>query len=360
MVARRINPVLLGEATSDITKRRAVMTLLVTVTVFIGLNTSLNHLGVPFIWAHRLIRTQFGSLAGMDSAPDILIFGDSSGLYGVQPDVLTEVLNVSTRNVCTLNFVTPYSDVAFLERFLSETGTPRIVVFVYAIGSFEQRQRFREVRYLGLGFSYYFPLLRRMSFKEMKESLLRGSCRLYAEKAAFTSLFQKPWAFDDAAKIRRFFLDYWSESGSLVVPPEDQDPAKIHRERRKFDAFYADGVQISTAAELGLRRIAQLSRQQRLPVFLAYGPIDSIYADQQVFRDYLEEYTDYLQRLTADEPYLHMLLPEPVYLPESDLYNTPMHPSVHGARQYSARLAAQIDSACASLGIILSGMDTRR
>ena len=353
MSARRVNKALPMENGLSISKRRAVFTCVSAVVIFYCVNGIVNAIGISFHWTHILINAQYRSLDSMPSPPGLLIFGDSAGLYSVHSEALADTLGTTVQSACTVAPVTPYTDAGIAERVISNTGRPRAMVFVYAIGSLEWEQRFNEAKYAGMGLMYYLPLLCRMSPIEAAENLLHSSLRLYGENPIFAVLLQKPWTYDGPEKIHRFFDQYRQDGGNIVMPQDQQDTVLLAENRAGYDEVYRDGFEISLAAEMGLERIAELSRKHRIHTFIALGPIERRFSSREYFLRYTEQYTAYLRNVTHEEPYLHMLSATPVYLPESELYDDVTHPSEPGALYYTGRLAAQIDSACTALGIDL-------
>ena len=352
-MAARKNTILPGEASLSVRVRHVVLSVVFTGAALAGFTGILGTFDVLFFGSYYLIEAQYFSLRDVQPVPDVLIFGDSSGLYGIHPETVADSLDASVRNACLMGLVTSFTDAGIAERIIRQTGKPRVLVFTYAVGALEETQDFREAGYLGLGLSYYLPVFARMPVVKAVDAALFSAWPLYRDRSTYAKLFKRFWESQDVDYHRRYYRIYRNAAGGILIPDDERNVAEIERFRRHYDEMYQDGLQPSIMAELGLPRIAALSREQKLHTFFALGPIDSTYASRPGFRDYLARHIEHLRQLTDNEPYLHLLSTQPVYIRESDLYDSIMHPCERGTRYYSTRLAAQIDSACTTLGVDL-------
>ena len=67
--------------------------------------------------------------------PDFLIFGDSSGIYGVTPSVLDSLLGTLSCNCCTYRPMTTISHATLLHEFIRRWGGTEGVLLVQTFDS---------------------------------------------------------------------------------------------------------------------------------------------------------------------------------------------------------------------------------
>ena len=78
---------------------------------------------------HGSVR-QWNLLLTLEQPVDTLILGDSSGAYGVLPDVVEEVLGGSAINLCTDGQSAPLADPWMLSTYIEKYGVPDRVILV--------------------------------------------------------------------------------------------------------------------------------------------------------------------------------------------------------------------------------------
>ena len=352
MGRRSKNAILPGEKTHAATTHTIIASCLSVVISFAVVNFFVNNFDRNFYLSPALISIQYDGLFSLDAPPDILLLGDSSGLYGIRSEVLMQTLGVSARNASTFSICTPYAQAGVLRNFISQVGRPKAVVYILCIGSLEAEQGFTERRAIGLDMPYFIPLLMQINVYQTIKSIFIDTFRMYMDGNELKSRFLMPWVFYESTQAELHVQQYRNEFGDMCHTT--QNLPRIRTRRSRYLVDINDGYHESASASMGLAEMAELSREENLHVFFALGPIDSVYVNDNRFLEYLDHHVTFLKSFTGNDSHLHMLSETPVYISESNLYDSVMHPSESGARYYTAELAAQLDSACTSLGIHLT------
>lgn len=66
-----------------------------------------------------------------DARGDIVIFGDSSGLMGIDPRILEKELGRTVQNFCTLAYAGPESYATMLEEYLKRNPKPELIILAF-------------------------------------------------------------------------------------------------------------------------------------------------------------------------------------------------------------------------------------
>lgn len=84
---------------------------------------------------------------------DIVIFGDSSGLMGIDPGILEKELGRSVQNFCTLGYAGPESYGIMLKEYLARNRAPELVLFAFHPAQLGRSKKWEEwPKYIGQAF----------------------------------------------------------------------------------------------------------------------------------------------------------------------------------------------------------------
>lgn len=114
---------------------------------------------------------------------DIVIFGDSSGLMGIDPLVLEKQLGRTVQNFCTLAYAGPEAYGIMLEEYLARNPAPELLLF-----AFHPAQLPRSKGWEG------WPKLVRKAFKEQEKpaSSWQGKIKNFFDSAIYDKLLYIP------------------------------------------------------------------------------------------------------------------------------------------------------------------------
>lgn len=79
---------------------------------------------------HKIVDQQLQRIKS-GARGDIVIFGDSSGLMGIDPGVLEQQLGRSVQNFCTLAYAGPEAYGIMLKEYLARNAAPELVLFAF-------------------------------------------------------------------------------------------------------------------------------------------------------------------------------------------------------------------------------------
>lgn len=114
---------------------------------------------------------------------DIVIFGDSSGLMGIDPRVLERELGVSVQNFCTLAYAGPEAYATMLKEYLTRNPAPKLVLLAFHPWQLPRHKDWEDcLKYID------------EKFKEQKDPILRPDKRIkiFFESALYDNFLYIP------------------------------------------------------------------------------------------------------------------------------------------------------------------------
>ncbi len=258
------------------------------------------------------------SIFDMHDRPcDILLFGDSTAMTGLDPAQIARATGLRTCNIAVTNAVLAVLDTAPLNHFLSHNPTPRVLLFQFSPDDLqlEAHTWTRTVYAEGI-----LELLRHGSPADIRSTLLhhpRETLAFSGYVAGFTAWFalRSAWAHLSGSPVEEHRIHIRDGFFTPPLPPITACEPAGHHTNPADRQFPADLIQT-------------LRRRYATPattVLIDVAPIPS--CDEN-----LPAYTAQLQQLTSNQP---------VGLP-IHLFNDQRHYTAAGARLVSAAAARQI------------------
>jgi hypothetical protein len=284
--------------------------------------------------------------------PDLMILGDSSGLYGVTPSVLDSVMGeIYSWNYCTAAPFMSLDDATMLMKFIDRHGPPREVLIVRSGVAWAESLHRATVQNIFIDYALFWNIL--WDFRNTVAfpvhdaiiSAIRHTARLLplVRRPKQISYFVKfPWRYqkDFAPKCRPLNrvrgqrrgmtarIDYirenlrWCTNDWLPIIKDLETP--ISKENR-----------------IGLERIGELAQKHGFPVYLANGPILDELASDPGFATILTGVDSALASFAQTHKQIHYI-PMLARHPLEDMRNTVTHLLSAPADKYTARLAAAV------------------
>ena len=127
------------ELIPDSSSSKVVGIMLGTAVVLAALNFAAWWLVETLPLSHdvHMTREKWQVLRGAGPGIDCLIVGDSSGNFGVAPEVLEAELGWTTRNICTTGRFLSIGNVWMLKEYIALHGVPEHVISVPAVRRWE-------------------------------------------------------------------------------------------------------------------------------------------------------------------------------------------------------------------------------
>lgn len=284
-----------------------------------------------------LIQWQIERLTENDA--DVVLFGDSSALMGLNPAVFEEVTGAATQNFGTVVWLTSEGHADTLELFIQRNGAPRLALYhmgtaLHGLGATgvqrsqghraQLLQTFRE--WTGAG-----DVDRQIPLPSLT---LRPHARALMEGQSYDPIYTaaaRNHAWPDL-RIRRHLDETHGQYIDLNPTPPDAwesiEPVDVH---------YDPGI------EPGFLRMFELAEEHGFLLLVVHNPIPAVYRS--------EERTELYERVGGQlselaEPYqgVHIIGPFGRYAPTSAFANYE-HLNPEGAQQHSMQLAQLVQAA---------------
>ena len=328
-----------GETLHPTSARRilatAIVALLVTVLIdaaaVVGLDRHpLNH-------TDQVVRAKWALLRRQTTPVDTLVLGDSTGNYGVVPDILAARLGGTALNLCTVGDLLAVNDAWMLERYIRDVGPPRTVVLVHAFDVWGRTHNPAAIAQVPMSFGFWNDVrpVARLSIGEEGEVLLYRYVPLYSQDNTISRLFKSP----RMTLARSLDMD---PSGFLrayrALPDEvlkDSAFQIAQIERAKGDE------PVSAENREALDFLSALAQRHHFDVYVSHSPLyEGLWANAR-FRQYHDRLDDALLAIAASRPRLRIIPGPPRTFPADRMTNVD-HLTEEGARSITESLAAEI------------------
>jgi len=311
------------------------------VKFFLPHEIQMSHLYDRFYPANRIptfeesvIQWQVHSLLNLEKPPDVLLFGDSSCLVGLIPNVFSRQTTLSALNLGTISWLSTAGHSEMLELLVRKCGPPKIAVYHIAHTTLEWSPQYLEmVGYLG-------------RFREWTSSVAGGGLkRNFFLPANLPShgcfvklkcLFSK---FEDNPNMLTRRGHHLSDEGVRAMLEET---GGYYEETRpgNWDKPIVFESRFNSVCIPGLRRMFEISRRYHFPLSVVLVPIPEAARNQKTegtFRDY------YMKLNNIAKEYQNVSIATPIirYYP-NNMCNGTAHLLKSGAVQNSLQLSHAI------------------
>jgi len=247
------------------------------------------------------IVTQKGKVLSSLKKPGYwLIVGDSSGNFGIVPDVLDKHLGIRSINLCTVADMLTMDDFFMVEEYIKRHGSPTGVLIVHAYDSWPREGK------LGAFARSHWALNKIGGFLHLDsyallQLLIKRYFPLYSESTTLASMSLMP----KTAFLRRKPPFAIQPDGFMVLPEASsrvEDDARFHLKQIEKIA-----PEISLPNRLGLQAIADLADHHQFNVYLANSPMYDGLWHHAGFRSYFNVIQGKLKQVADNHPRLHLL-----------------------------------------------------
>lgn len=261
---------------------------------------------------------------------DVLLFGDSSAMMGLDPAVFAEETGVRVQNFGTVSWLHTEGHADLLELYVEQHGAPEVAL--YHMGTLIHVYPHEELTGTGLLDNY------------------RSYIGVTEQEGLLPSMALRGWARDIVEG--RHYPAVYTEAPRGREPSDDWVRERLESHaglnvdfavRSNWDALGPLQALYRPTIESGLLRMFELADEHRFPLFIVHAPIPDRF--QNAERD--AEYTYVEEQLSAlAEPYATVRVVGPFarYLPTAAFANFE-HLTPAGARLNSLALAPLIASA---------------
>jgi hypothetical protein len=277
---RKENRVIPTEIENGATWREIVISTVIAVFVVLVVNGVLAFSGVSATIGYNLVfRGKWQHIHNPGhSVPDLLVFGDSSGLFGVSTSVLDSVLGVRSWNYATTAGALTLDDAVMLAEFIELHGSPEGVLIVHTYDVWHRHPNralyanypvFWQARSQFKGTSAFstYDVMWIAAMRMLPMAHIRERTAKYA---------RFPWRIQVDTNEQLESLSNRQEHGQNRATISD--PSRVVADYAKHLSFNIPAAMsptdpISAENRAGLNRIAELAHTRNFPVYLANGPI---------------------------------------------------------------------------------------
>ena len=283
----------------------------------------------------NMTRSKWRILRESEPGLDCLVVGDSSGNFGVVPEVLEAELGWDTRNACTMGRFLSVGDAWMLREFIDLHGPPSHVVSVHAVRRWEETLAPASLAQVPLPFGFWneAPVLD-LSWQDERDVFLARFLPLYSSHLSLAR-----WLREGRVGIENPIAI--TDSGRGLLPKAS--PAGVTRKAIQFRKQLAarQELAIEPANVLALETMRDLADEYGFRLYLAHGPVFDGLAKTPAYRRYLKLLNAHLAGFAASSPNVEVVLRNPVRFDKGSMEN-PNHLVGDAPEAYTRRLAAAL------------------
>jgi hypothetical protein len=285
---------------------------------------------------------KWGMLLGLKNPVDWLILGDSTGLVGVDPAIISAGLGGISINLCTSGPNGVINDAWMLDTYITRFGPPRNVLIVNFYKTWYIDPSPGIVAGLPLEWGFWNKLEPPLYFN------FGDTCNLWLQRYAPVAM-QNP--------VPRWILEgywFWSRVFPGLIRPVlrndglyqnwDKVPGLVERSTQEEMKFIKEHeFHVSNSAQRALEHIRELADENGFDVYMVDNPIyQGLFADQG-FQDYFAKVREMQVGFAATSERIHYLVNLQLSLPEP-LMRDAVHALPSGAEDFTRRLVSEIAS----------------
>ncbi len=272
---------------------------------------------------------------GNDSQVDLLIFGDSSGLMGVESAIIEKETRLKTYNLSTIGFLGIEGNLFLLEQYMNKHGGPALVLFHSAPETWSySKEQFQQWGWLQL-------LKQSLQNPDEKinrkyEKLPSQNFRHLAQTAVFPESFTKRFLDSPRGK----FQSHNDLLNSLTERKGSMDEVIDKLDMHKQSKFKGG---ISEAQLHAFRQLIKLSEQQGFQLCIVCNPIPELYRTPQREKFILEMEQTIVSQIEGHESHVKIHQPLLQFVP-NECNVSLNHLSPKYKQEYTLKLAHWINS----------------
>lgn len=281
-------------------------------------------------------------LLGLKSPVDWLILGDSTGLMGVDPAIISTGLGGTSINLCTVAPLGVINDAWMLDTYITRFGPPKNVLVVTYFGTWSINPWPPDVASLPLEWGFWNKLEPPLYFN------FGDTCNLWLQRYAPIAM-QSP-----KAQWMLWGYWFWSRAFPRLMNPAIRDdglfqnwdklPGQVERTAQEDKIFVKTyDFDVSDSAQRALKHIRELADKDGFDVYMVDDPIwQGLFADQG-FQDYFAKVQKMEVGFANTSERIHYLSGMQLSLPEP-LMRDAVHALPSGAEEFTKRLVSEIVS----------------
>ncbi len=264
--------------------------------------------------------------------PEWLIFGDSTAITGIVPEVFDETLEATSRNFATFANLLVVNDAWMLGEYIRQHGPPKNVLLVHTMDIWHRVWRAEVVAKVPRRFGFWERIEPTLDLEwHSKWKVIKGQYfPLYAESATAAKVLKRPWLVGE-----RWFR--MTPGGH--VPGRPHDEARVVRDLARARKLVKGGrFRMSRANREALQTICHLAAAWKFDVYLAWGPSHEAMEVDEAYQAYHRRVGRELGRLADGCPRL-TFIPQQFYFPNEAVDVHIDHLTPQYAPEYTHRLA---------------------
>lgn len=284
------------------------------------------------------IITQKGKvLSSLDKSGYWLIVGDSSGNFGIVPDILDKRLGTQSINLCTIADMLTMDDFFMVENYIDRYGPPTGVLIVHAYDAWPREGE------LGAFARSNWPLEKIGKYLSLDgyglvELAIKRYIPLYSESTTLTSMSFMP----RTAFLRRELPFTIQSNGFMpLLEASSRVEGDAHFHLKRMTKIPS---KISLFNEAGLQAIAGLAERYQFNVFLVNSPLYEGLWHHADFRTYFNSIQSKLKRIASNHPQLHLLHFDRDLMFSAGQMENVDHVIFSAAKIYTSRIASRIQA----------------
>ncbi|MDV6031550.1 MAG: hypothetical protein F9B45_15940 [Phycisphaera sp. RhM] len=293
-----------------------------------------------------IMETKLQAANSIGKAPDVLLLGDSSGLMGLDPRVMSDAVGKDVFNLCSISLIGADGQKAILERYIRTHGRPSIIVYHYAPHDLRytaddlENWKFRQSVYLWLaasdGQAVEAESHRRDGFRVLPSQRFRD-----AVQRRLFFVFDRP---QNLSSPRGLFGSH----NEMVAQVLNQDGFMQEVNEDETDEPRDLNLEMPESQEAALDDLLDYVDHVGVPISLVSNPLPE-YAQTDATLESLRIQQKQLQQIVARHEQADILLAEQRFLPRES-FATLNHLRPSSAAQNSKEIADLIKGVISSKG----------
>lgn len=246
---------------------------------------------------------------------DTLIVGDSSGNFGVMPELLEKQLGWKAINVCTMGRYLAVGDAWMVQDWIERNGPPARVISVHAVRRWEDELEPQSIAQVPLPFGFWdrSPDLQ-LDWTDTRDLLMARYVPLYASSVSLSRALRTwTWRIENPIPVGA------RGHASLLHANPTNVQRKTGQTRRAISKSPA--LEMTGHNRAALNRLRDLSVQQGFELYLAHGPAYEGLVGAPGYQRHLWQLNDVLSELAATSENVHLVFTEPPAFPIDQMEN---------------------------------------
>lgn len=303
---------------------------LIGLLAFIILLSGLVHYGLNLTFDlkrinNSIIYDKAKMIESLNKKVNWIILGDSTGLFGFVPLQWDEYLNTSSLNISTVASTSIISEICFFQMLREKEILPNYIILIRSVFSWRVKN-VAEGLILPLDWAKRIESIYPMNVETRWPSLRFIASHLFSPRH---------WLLSKTLENNEKFI-----KGYLLKrkrSPEDDFEESLKKCIQRIDeSFY-----LTESNKAALDYLQQEAEETKVHIFLINSPFAESFINTKEFTQYLTELHDNLK--SYNNNFFHVLTDVHINISDEKMYD-PQHTLFLGAKQYTTKLADQIQS----------------